>query len=62
MAGLGSMQKRCKMIDVDVLNNQDWEEFFETFRESGKKYGSIIVVFEGKSYEVGIREVGWESE
>lgn len=50
------------MIDVDVLNNQDWKEFFKTFRESGKKYGSIMVVFDGKSYEIGIREVGWESE
>ena len=50
------------MIDVDVLNNQDWKEFFETLHKSGKKYGSIMVVFEGKSYEVGIREVGWEGE
>ena len=50
------------MIDVDVLNNQDWKEFFETLQESDKKYSSMIVVFEGKCYEVGIREVGWEGE
>ena len=50
------------MIDVDVLNNIDWKEFFETFRESGKKYGSVMVVFDGKSYEIGIREAGWKGE
>ena len=60
MNGLGNLRKRWKMIDVDVLNNQDWKEFFETLQESGKKYGSVMVVFEGKSYEVGIREVGWK--
>ncbi len=48
------------MIDVDTLNNQDWKDFFETLRTTGKKYGSVMVVFEGKSYEVGIREVGWK--
>lgn len=49
------------MIDVDVLNNQDWKEFFETLQESGEKYGSVMVVFDGKSYEVGIREVDWKA-
>lgn len=48
------------MIDVDVLNNQNWKEFFETLQESDEKYGSVMVVFEGKAYEVSIREVGWK--
>ncbi|QBX15886.1 hypothetical protein [Streptococcus equinus] len=48
------------MIDVDTLNNQDWKEFFEALRATGKKYGSVMVAFEGKSYEVSIREVGWK--
>lgn len=50
------------MIDVDVLNNQDRKEFFETLQESGKKYSQVMVVFEGKSYEIGIKEAGWKGE
>ena len=54
------MNRGERMINVDVLNNQDWKEFFETLHGSDKKYSSMIVVFEDKCYEVGIREIGWK--
>ncbi|MCO4469923.1 hypothetical protein Si135_00053 [Streptococcus infantarius subsp. infantarius] len=49
------------MFDVKYLNNQDWQEIFESLQESGKKYGSILVGCNGRIYELSIKEVGFKS-
>lgn len=35
-------------------------ELIETMAENGKKIGKLLAEYDGKTYELVIREVGWK--
>ncbi|KFN87434.1 hypothetical protein H702_07180 [Streptococcus equinus JB1] len=47
--------RRCAMFGTCDLNKLDWTEIFESIDKG--KYGKMVVEFDGKHYEMTIREV-----